>query len=298
MLCPARAAWLLLLLLAAQARELTACRTDDDCTDHGALWCDGAPHCNARVNACEVVPRCVDPARPYCDAERRACLSTKPRARPPPPRSMLAVERETPCTTNACCIEHVRASYRSGAQLPWCIRTAHVDASGSGCTLVPRCASGMECDAVARRCYKPVVAVAQLVCTDSSECDDGVFCNGDERCESSVCAAATEPRCAANASAPQCDEAQRACVPSAATAATSLVVWIFALVVVIIVAFLLCGLVFCALNPRARYDATERAAAGNPVLYDVNSAVATRSASRFAAKPGTRVAMLRRADRL
>jgi hypothetical protein len=45
-------------------------------------------------------------------------------------------------------------------------------------------------------------------CTRLAECDNGVFCDGIERCESMVCVAADQPSCGGS----RCDEANDRCI--------------------------------------------------------------------------------------
>jgi hypothetical protein len=45
-------------------------------------------------------------------------------------------------------------------------------------------------------------------CTRLAECDNGIFCDGIERCESMVCVAADQPSCGGG----RCDEANDRCI--------------------------------------------------------------------------------------
>jgi len=78
---------------------------------------------------------------------------------------------------------------------------------GFSCTHEPvSCSGGDVCDPADGSC---------VACVDDADCDDGLFCNGAETCDTSgaavACVSAGDP-CAASPNAPQCDETADGCV--------------------------------------------------------------------------------------
>jgi hypothetical protein len=70
------------------------------------------------------------------------------------------------------------------------------------------CADGERCS--------PVLGCVPSRCTADAECDDGIFCNGEERCDTTAgdCVAGAAPACddAASCTADRCDAARDECV--------------------------------------------------------------------------------------
>jgi len=85
--------------------------------------------------------------------------------------------------------------------------TPDTSSQGFSCTHEPvSCSGGDVCDPADGSC---------VACIDDADCDDGLFCNGAETCDTSgaaaACVSAGDP-CAASPSASQCDEAADGCV--------------------------------------------------------------------------------------
>lgn len=124
-----------------------------------------------------------------------------------PPQARIT---DRTCDTTEDCQRH--------AQYQWCL-SGQLCARHRCYTLADYpCRSGHFCNETARRC----IAGAANRCTTHRECDDGLFCNGEERCVSGQCVRLPLPggvRC------PQCSEQNRSCVggtpPTAPTTTTT-----------------------------------------------------------------------------
>lgn len=212
------------------------------------------------------------------------------------------------CRTRACCVKQL-SSALSGGLNDWCTGDAQVDPSGKGCILVPRCSDPTtRCDSKLRKCVKPVAATATRArtsgarrhsvrplraahgrpsvtgvrsrtykprikqgedCTEDSECDDEVFCNGEETCVEGTCEAAEELPCP---TVEECIESSQRCMTVSSN--TQWIVIGVAAGLFLLVLICICVFIFIRRRPAAVV------------------AMAGQSTSRFSAFPGGRAGTL------
>jgi hypothetical protein len=161
----------------------SACQTNDDCDD--GLFCDGVETCHVLSGLCLIG------ARPCHD------LGTN------------ATETCTEGVVGAVC-----------NPLPGCTTNGDCD-DGLFCNGPETCASGdcaggaAPCNPTTQTCNESQDACAPLPagCTTNADCNDGLFCNGNETCSSGTCSAGAPPDCndGVACTADACNESADAC---------------------------------------------------------------------------------------
>jgi hypothetical protein len=264
-----RAVWVALFgaLLALITR---ACQFSTDCPV--PPFCAGVAHCNVVRGTCEIWPRCVNPALPYCNGATNTCVAKRPQPSVPPPLSSseLIDAAFTGCTTAACCVSQIRAAYRytllPASRLPWCILAVQVAQAGSGCEIVSRCPPSDFCNATSRSCLSGGgVRTAQTdvaLCITDADCDSSNYCQGQWTCgPRGTCVAPSHGPCYGNTSYPLCDADTLTCV-RAPTFGIGFPIWVIVVVCAIILCFILCTVVLCSIGVSRGYTIVEYSQAG------------------------------------
>lgn len=204
------------VLTSAEIISAKPCTQNQECLTEGLTWCSGIERCNRVHWACEILLRCSNPSLPYCDEEKRTCLESRPMSKP----SMLtALSLSSICTTRECCVKQTMDAYseQSFEKTPWCLGDIQLGSNGQGCVVTKRCLDPeTECDEAHNTCRRLRGEVTDSTdvkgsfdpCFSNDNCDDSIFCNGEEICANGECVNATTLPCAIGE---QCIEVNQTC---------------------------------------------------------------------------------------
>ena len=204
-----------------------ACQDFLDCDD--GLYCNGQETCENGVCVAGVTVDCsdgIDCTLDSCDEANEAC-------RHAPDHSLCANANElcdsdqggcvaTGCSQDSDCDDGYFCNGAEACDNGACVAAAATvcddgiactvdscDEDSDACQALPNddlCDEGQECDVDQDGCV-------DLGCTQDADCDDGLYCNGQETCANGDCLAGTGIECddGVDCSVDSCDETNDAC---------------------------------------------------------------------------------------
>lgn len=177
------------------------CVPSDGICDDG-IFCDGENHCNPNTGACFEDPpiNCSSPL--FCSNFFHDCVECETNAQCAAPRPYCnSVGVCVECESNSQCQD---GSFCSGTETcdtgsGQCLDAPNVNCPktcfrgptpGATCTTDANCGAGGNCVG-----FCSELRLQCVQCHDSTDCDNGVFCDGAESCSNDVCVVNPPPVC-------------------------------------------------------------------------------------------------------
>lgn len=180
----------------AEADASTGCFYNSDCADSGPGWIcrfgTCVPQCKAAVD-CDQGQECVN----------GQCVLILPDGSPD--GYLSSCQLDSDCPAPLVCGAGGKCTYE-------CVAATDCNLAGA-CCIEHMCVTGLLCLSYDAG-VEDAVADGPCGCVDNLACDDGLFCNGAERCVQGCCAPALETPCDSHSSCIEdsCDEGTKSCM--------------------------------------------------------------------------------------